>query len=70
MELAMRKMKHLRRVTDKRHKFVMADRLYNRIPEPWKRLIKTDAALAILRKDYSPLTLDYLLGNKEATVRT
>ena len=63
-------MTHLRRVTDKRHKFVMADRLYNRIPEPWKRLIKTDAALAILRKDYSPLTLDYLLGNKEATVRT
>ena len=69
MELAMRKMKHLRRITDKRRKLILADRIYNRMPEGRKQLVKTDAALTLLRKDYEPLTLDFLLGNRDGTIR-
>ena len=70
MELAVKRMRHLNRVSNKQQKFIMqADRLYSKITEQRKSLLKRDAALSLLRKDYKPITLDFLLGNEKGTIR-
>ena len=61
MVLFIQLMPHLRRIRDRRTQFDLADKLYRRIPENIKGLLKLNKRLTITRPDYKPLSGPELL---------